>query len=316
MKVKINKSNIELTTNQANTPDVSILFSFEHELMLNGKKLVKPLEVLKIANLTACGNHLLMKNINGNFLILSLGKKEDLNLENFLKSLKALASQIIKNHNITKLNLVIEESLAAALKLPIDYFIEQSVFHLVNYLYFFDEQKSTKQKLELNQINFISKNDISSVIKKALHLIDGLFLLKHLANNSANVATPSYLANTANDFSKLSKKVTVEILSYKEIKKAKMCAFLAVAQGSTEEPKFIQLEYKGGQVNSKPIVLVGKGITFDSGGISIKPSERMEEMKYDMCGAATVLSVFQTVVQLELPINLIVLVPTCENMPS
>jgi leucyl aminopeptidase len=124
------------------------------------------------------------------------------------------------------------------------------------------------------------------------------------------------MAKTAQSLSKLSKKVKVEILDKKEIKKENMHSFLAVAQGSDEDPKFIKLEYNGAHQDKKPIVLIGKGITFDSGGISLKPSANMDAMKYDMCGAATVISAFAAAVKLELPINLVTLVPTCDNMPS
>ena len=95
-----------------------------------------------------------------------------------------------------------------------------------------------------------------------------------------------------------------------------MGAFLAVTQGAAEPPRFIVLQYRGGRAGAKPVVLVGKGITFDSGGISIKPAGAMDEMKYDMCGAATVLGVLQAVAELKLPINVIGVVPTCENLPS
>ena len=106
------------------------------------------------------------------------------------------------------------------------------------------------------------------------------------------------------------------LLDKKDIEKLNMNTFLAVAKGSLEEPKFIKMKYKGTKDKQKPIVLVGKGITFDSGGISIKPSANMDEMKFDMCGAATVMATFLTVAKLNLPINLIAVVPTCENMPS
>src|SRR3990167_1522764 len=114
------------------------------------------------------------------------------------------------------------------------------------------------------------------------------------------------MAGVATSMAKLSKKVTVSILNEKTAKKLNMNCFLAVSQGSNEGAKFITLHYSGGKISQKPIVLVGKGVTFDSGGISIKLARGMETMKYDMMGAATVLGVFLTTVKLGLHINLIV----------
>jgi len=111
-------------------------------------------------------------------------------------------------------------------------------------------------------------------------------------------------------------KMKSKVFNQKEIEKLKMGSFLSVAKGSREAPKFICIEHYAGKKNQKPIVLVGKGITFDAGGISIKPSPDMDEMKYDMCGAATVLGVLKTVGELKLPINLVALIPTCENLPD
>jgi leucyl aminopeptidase len=108
----------------------------------------------------------------------------------------------------------------------------------------------------------------------------------------------------------------VKVLGKTEISKLKMGSFLSVAKGSREEPKFIILEHMKGAKSQKPIVLVGKGITFDAGGISLKPGLNMDEMKWDMGGAATVLGVMHTVGQLKLPLNIVALVPSCENLPD
>jgi len=141
-------------------------------------------------------------------------------------------------------------------------------------------------------------------------------LAKDLGNLPPNVCTPSYLVERARGIAKQGKKLTLNTLSVAQIRKLRMGAFLAVTQGSVEPPRFIVLKYRGGKAAVKPIVLVGKGITFDSGGISIKPAGAMDEMKYDMCGAATVLAVLQAVNDLNLPINVVGVVPTCENLPS
>ncbi|MDH4021738.1 MAG: leucyl aminopeptidase, partial [Gammaproteobacteria bacterium] len=141
-------------------------------------------------------------------------------------------------------------------------------------------------------------------------------LTKDLGNLPPNVCTPSYLVERARGIAKQGRKMTLTALTPAAIRKLRMGAFLAVTQGAVEQPRFIVLNYRGARASERPVVLIGKGITFDSGGISIKPSAAMDEMKFDMCGAATVLGVMQAVSELKLPINVVGVVPTCENMPS
>jgi len=141
-------------------------------------------------------------------------------------------------------------------------------------------------------------------------------LTRDLGNLPPNICTPSYLVERAREIAKKGRKLTLTALTPAAIRKLRMGAFLAVTQGAIEEPRFIELKYQGAKASEKPVVLIGKGITFDSGGISIKPSGAMDEMKFDMCGAATVLGVMQAVSELRLPINVVGIVPTCENMPS
>jgi leucyl aminopeptidase len=111
-------------------------------------------------------------------------------------------------------------------------------------------------------------------------------------------------------------KIKVEVLDRDDMEKLGMGSLLSVARGSHEPPKFIILKYKGGKAKDKPVVLVGKGVTFDTGGISLKPGEGMDEMKYDMCGAASVLGTFKAIARMELPINVVGLIPATENMPG
>ncbi|MEO8444339.1 MAG: leucyl aminopeptidase, partial [Gammaproteobacteria bacterium] len=141
-------------------------------------------------------------------------------------------------------------------------------------------------------------------------------LAKDLGNLPPNVCTPGYLVNRARGIAKGERKLTVKAMGPAEIRKLRMGAFMAVTQGAAEPPRFIVLRYRGAPAKAPPVVLVGKGITFDSGGISIKPAGAMDEMKYDMCGAATVLGVLQAVAELQLPINVVGVVPACENLPS
>lgn len=143
----------------------------------------------------------------------------------------------------------------------------------------------------------------------------GMSLAKDLGNLPPNICTPTYLANTACQLAQ-QHSLQVEVLEREALQELGMGAFLAVAQGSETPPKFIILQYQGGHSTQKPVVLVGKGITFDTGGISIKPAADMDEMKYDMCGAASVLGTLKTIAILGLPLNVVGLIPTCENMPD
>jgi leucyl aminopeptidase len=146
-------------------------------------------------------------------------------------------------------------------------------------------------------------------------LAAGVSLAKDLGNLPPNVCTPSYLAEQALALGK-THQFKVEVLERDALKKLGMGSFLGVAQGSEEPPKFIIMQHLKGKKEQKPVVLVGKGITFDTGGISLKPGSDMDEMKYDMCGAASVIGTFKAIAAMNLPLNVIGVIPTCENMPD
>jgi leucyl aminopeptidase len=150
----------------------------------------------------------------------------------------------------------------------------------------------------------------------------GMSLTRELGDLPGNICTPTYLGNAAKKLAKEFKQLKADVLEHKQIEALKMGSFLSVARGSYEPPAFIILKYtpaagKDGKKSGKaPIVLVGKGITFDAGGISLKPAAKMDEMKYDMCGAASVLGVMRAVAEIELGREVIGLIPSCENLPS
>ncbi len=152
-------------------------------------------------------------------------------------------------------------------------------------------------------------------LAQAVAIANGMDLTKELGNLSANVCTPTYLAKTAKKLA-AEYKFDVEVLERKQLEALKMGSFLSVTNGSDEPPKFIVLKHMGGKSKDAPVVLVGKGITFDTGGISIKPGAGMDEMKYDMCGAASVLGTFRAIGEMGLKLNVIGVIATCENMPS
>ncbi|MDP9011012.1 MAG: leucyl aminopeptidase [Pseudomonadota bacterium] len=144
----------------------------------------------------------------------------------------------------------------------------------------------------------------------------GLALARDLANLPPNVCTPTYIGNRALQLAKEFSSIKTKVLDESGIKALKMGAFLAVTQGSEEPPRLIVCEYRGGRKNVAPICLIGKGITFDSGGISLKDPPAMDEMKFDMSGGATVLGTVRAIAELKLPINVVAIVAACENMPS
>jgi leucyl aminopeptidase len=153
-------------------------------------------------------------------------------------------------------------------------------------------------------------------ITHAQGIVAGMSLMRDLANHPANVCTPTYIANAAKALARDHRSVRVRVLNEAECRRLKMGSFLSVTEGSEEPARLIVLEYYGAERKEAPTVLVGKGVTFDTGGISLKPPAAMDEMKFDMSGAASVLGTFKAVAELELPVNLVGVVPACENMPS
>jgi leucyl aminopeptidase len=147
-------------------------------------------------------------------------------------------------------------------------------------------------------------------------LAAGAALMRNLANLPANVCTPTYLGKAALELGKTYKSLRVKVLGLPEIKREKMGCFLAVTQGSEEPPRFLVIEHRHPKAKGAPVVLVGKGITFDTGGISLKDPPLMDEMKFDMSGAACVIGTMKAVAELNLPLNVVGLVASCENMPD
>ena len=146
-------------------------------------------------------------------------------------------------------------------------------------------------------------------------IAEGVSLAKDLGNLPPNICTPSYLARTAQKIARRYPNVSTRVLNEVEIKQLGMRSFLSVTGGTTLPAKLITMQYKGAN-KDKPLVLIGKGITFDAGGISLKPGLAMDEMKFDMCGAASVIGTMAVIASLQLPINLNIVVPACENLPS
>lgn len=157
---------------------------------------------------------------------------------------------------------------------------------------------------------------VEHAIAAAQAIANGIALARDLANRPGNICTPAHLADEARDLAEYWPKLETRVLEADDMEKLGMGALLAVSRGSRQPPKLIAMEYMGGGDTERPVVFVGKGVTFDTGGISIKPAQGMDEMKFDMGGAASVFGVMRAVAELELPINVIGVVPAVENMPD
>lgn len=186
--------------------------------------------------------------------------------------------------------------------------------------YRFDQLKSKKssskplERLILG-ISGKSTRGEADAVERGAALAAGQGLAKDLGNLPSNICTPGYLADQAQGLAR-SHKLRCEVLEEKDMRKLGMGALLAVTQATQEPAKLIVLEYQGAGKKHKPVALVGKGITFDTGGISLKPAAEMDEMKYDMSGAGSVLGTIRAVAEMGLPLNVVGIVPTCENMPG
>lgn len=169
----------------------------------------------------------------------------------------------------------------------------------------------------LDEVTLIAENgkELAAAAKAARAIGAGYALARKLAQMPGNVCTPDLLADTARDIGKRHS-LKVRVLGRKEMEREKMGSFLSVAQGTPQDPKLVAIEYRRGPKDQKPIVLVGKGLCFDSGGISIKPAERMEFMKFDMCGAAGVIGAMEAIASLDLPVNVVGVFGSTTNMPS
>jgi leucyl aminopeptidase len=197
----------------------------------------------------------------------------------------------------------------------------QLVLAAADVAYRFDRMKSKKPEtsvLARVAVSTSQQHEASSLQRGVLEgraIAAGMLLTRDLGNLPANVCTPTFLADSA---VKLARewKLGVEVLERKDMEKLGMNTLLSVTQGSHQPPKFVVMRYSGAAKKERPVVLVGKGITFDTGGISLKPAAEMDEMKFDMCGAASVLGTLRAVAELKLKLNVIGLVPTCENMPG
>jgi len=256
-------------------------------------------------------------------LLLGLGKQEELTAASFKKAIQAAITSI-KTSQTEKL-LISLDGITFGNKNAT--WITRFVIESINdSLYNFDEFKSKKaDKINLKEIAFYcgisnSKACNPAELKKAISegaaISKGVSMAKDLGNLPGAVCTPSYLAKVAKQLAKDNTSISTTILKEKEMASLGMHSLLSVSAGSEEPARLIIMEYKGGKPSDKPHVLVGKGVTFDSGGISLKPGEAMDEMKYDMCGAASVFGTMTAITELKPKINVTAVIAAAENMPD
>ncbi|MDF1758224.1 MAG: leucyl aminopeptidase [Legionellaceae bacterium] len=247
----------------------------------------------------------------GTVTLINCGNKQDYTEVQLSKIIKIIANTILKT-NIT----------CASISLPPienqtpNWQAQEMILQFEAERYQFLEFKTLNKKSYLvESIKFDLDGISDDVINDANSIASGINLAKDLANTPANICTPEYMAKKAVEISEKYKSVSTQILDESKMQELGMGSLLAVGQGSSKPPRLVELKYQGNN-ESDPVVLIGKGITFDSGGISIKPSSGMEEMKFDMCGAASVLGTIKACALLKLPINVVGLLACAENMPG
>ncbi|WP_373053920.1 leucyl aminopeptidase [Thioalkalivibrio sp.] len=252
-------------------------------------------------------------------VLVGLGPKKDFAAKAVRKACKALAGLVVERPANT-IAIAVEDLLP--LQENVGWLVQTLVFAIGDAGYRYTEYKGKEdvKPVRLKHVVLCVTEEQAAEAERACAeaeaILAGANHTRDLGNAPPNVIHPEALAEAARELAGQHKKLKATVLDEKELKKLGANAILAVGQGSERPPRLIALEYSGAGKDEAPIVLVGKGITFDTGGISLKPGEAMDEMKYDMCGAATVLGVMTAVCELKLPLNVIGVVTSAENMPD
>ena len=269
------------------------------------------------------GATLLLHKVPGTFadrvLLVGLGKESAFNEKAYRN---AIATAVRSLHETGAADGTLYLPELPVKKRGIAWRIRQAVIVALDALYRFDQLKSKKDpvqrplcKLAFNVARRSEIAEAESALGEGYAIAEGQKLMKDLANLPGNHCTPAHLAEQALALGK-QHGLAVDVLERADMEKLGMNTLLAVAQGSCQPPKFIVFKYNGGTKGDKPVVLVGKGITFDTGGISLKPAAEMDEMKYDMSGAASVFGTLKAAALMRLPLNIVGIVPSTENMPG
>ena len=257
-------------------------------------------------NISTCVVRNASKNIKRLILV---GKEEGSSVQDRIKLIELGASNILKSY-ITNAHWVIDDTYEAW-EIEI---ISRSILK-INYS-FKGNSKSSLSKLDLVCLNDYSLSNTETSTQYGEAVGRGMNLCRHLGNTPANICTPTFLAEKAKSLSDENTRIKTTILEESEMRDLGMLSLLSVGNASEQPSKLIVMEYNGSKTMQQPIVLVGKAVTFDTGGISLKPGRGMDEMKFDMCGGASVLGVMSALSEAALEINVVGLIPAVENMPS
>jgi leucyl aminopeptidase len=269
------------------------------------------------------GATLLLHNVRGTLadrvLLVGLGKERDFREREFRSAIRAAVRLLNETGSYEAVVYLTEEKVK---RREVAWRVEHAVVVAMEAVYRFDQMKSqpadVRRPLRKLTLSVPQRSDLTAgeaAAARGLAIAHGMDLARDLGNLPGNICTPTHLAERAQALAQ-ELGFKCEVFDRAKLEELKMGSFLSVTNGSDQPPKFIVLEYFGGPKKQRPLVLVGKGITFDSGGISLKPGNDMDQMKFDMCGAASVLGAFRAVAELKAKVNLIGLVPTCENMPN
>ncbi len=282
-------------------------------------------KVLKRGDITGKTNQMLVlhdvPNISSpRILLVGLGNKETADAARYVSMGRAVISQLKQLSAKNSLCCLLEASAGKKdLAWKTARLIEQMEAGLYSYTEMKGKPVEPSQNNEQMDFHLAEKSNprtVNTAIANAKALTLGIAAAKDVANTPANICTPTYLATAAKQLAKDYKSITTSVLEEKDMEKLGMGAFLSVGQGSDQPSKMIIIKHKGAKAKDKPHVLVGKGITFDTGGISLKPGGTMYEMIYDMCGAASVYGTMKAIAEQKLPINVVCVIAAAENMPS
>lgn len=305
---------VGIYTNHQFTPSATVIDNSTHQLISN---------LVERGDIKGKNSETLLINVVPDshlqrVLIVGLGDADKASPKLYRKALAA-AVKAIKAMSVTSVTCALAE--VELKNAEWEWKIRQVVEVFNDALYQYSETKSIKptaitlQKVKISAPEELKKQ-AETGLAQGIAIAAAVDATKLMADLPGNICTPTYLAHQALKIADSFSNMSVEILEETDMQKLGMGALLSVSRGSRQAAKLICLNYQGGVANAKPIVLIGKGLTFDSGGVSLKAGAGMDEMKYDMCGGAAVISVLQAAAQLQLPLNIIGLVPSSENMPD
>jgi leucyl aminopeptidase len=252
-------------------------------------------------------------------VVVGLGPQKEFGRRQFRKALASALSVVVKT-GARRLALALERPTATQLD---DYSLGRAVAEsTAASLYRFNELKSGRKTRPstLAHVDVIAAGASRAELRRGFAdgtaIAEGQSLLRDLGNLPGNVCTPRYLASRAQQLAREERRIRVRVLGEPQMRRLKFGCLLAVSRGSAEPPRLVVIEYRGGRAGDAPVVLVGKGVTFDTGGISLKDPGAMDEMKYDMCGAGSVLATLQVAARLKLKLNVVGVLAAVENMPG